>query len=543
MERAEKSLMTLKTITLEGEKLANPIREETNILDNQWEESRVKDVRYVSERELVRAKKVDLESALGMGEEHLDGKREGSGEKSPSPDTRRQIHRSRVINIQHALGGGDQVTSTSGWQEERVVESTIQNDRPLTRSRQVDISMALGGLSSESGFSDVSSTETRYGEARSGQETGSEESGFTDVKVVQRNETVIGSNESGASSGRGGRVIRTAFASDVNNGTSDLFQGEEVFDEGMVEEGVLDTHTPYHGSTASQSEIEGAEFGYATMIRTAETEQIQSAELEEKKTFVIRSVVNPYDDSAISLQQAIVDGFIRPTEGVYYNPRTGDAIPIPAAMAKGLIKVAFTTVRRSEEKRSTLGIITVKTIRERIRPYVIKSVTDTKSGERLTQQEAAKRGILHESRGIYVNRATGERMLIVDAIERSLVDVDYVGDVPEPEVISNTYAVRAVVDLRLKKVITFGEAVRRGIIDKDSGSYRNTLTGESMYVGDAIMRGFLKARKIDRTASLDIDPENRILVDKTEAIKKKVLQPLKVISAFRRATKITGKRN
>ena len=39
--------------------------------------------------------------------------------------------------------------------------------------------------------------------------------------------------------------------------------------------------------------------------------------------------------------------------------------------------------------------------------------------------------------------------------------------------------------------------MRRGIIDRDSGAYKDTLTGDSMYIGDAIMRGFLKARKID----------------------------------------------
>ncbi|KAK2143119.1 hypothetical protein LSH36_875g01062 [Paralvinella palmiformis] len=560
MNKSEKSLMTLKTITLQGEKLANPITEETQILDNQWQETRIKDVTYVSERELIRAKKVDLESALGMGAdlgmgndlakgEVVDG---GSGEiaeRSLNSDAHRQNHRSRVINIEHALGGGtDHVTTASGWQDERVIESGIQIERPLNRSRQVDITMALGGLT-ESGYSDVSSTETR--ETKSGRETGSEESGFSELGVAQ---SQAASASGGASGGVGGgagggaqsgararRKIYTAFSSEVNSAA--LHQSEEVFDEGILEEGVLDTHAQYHGSTACQSEIEGAEFGYATMIRTAETEQIQSAELEEKKTFIIRSVVNPYDDSDISLQQAIVEGFIQPTEGVYVNPRTRDTIPIPAAMAKGLIKVVFTTVSRGRERRSTLGIITVKTIRERLRPYDVIAITDTCTGERLTRQEAAKREILHENRGIYVDRKSGDRMLIADAIERGLMEVEYIGEVPEPEVISKTYAVRAVVDLRLKKVITFGEAIRHGIIDKDTGSYRNTLTGESMYVGDAIMRGFLKARKIDRTASLDIDPQNRILVDKTEAIKKKVLQPLKVISAFRRATKITGHSN
>ena len=46
--------------------------------------------------------------------------------------------------------------------------------------------------------------------------------------------------------------------------------------------------------------------------------------------------------------------------------------------------------------------------------------------------------------------------------------------------------------------------------------YRNTLTHDQMYVGDAIMRGFLKARPISDAKNLDIDPENEMTVDKTE---------------------------
>ena len=49
------------------------------------------------------------------------------------------------------------------------------------------------------------------------------------------------------------------------------------------------------------------------------------------------------------------------------------------------------------------------------------------------------------------------------------------------------------------------------------------------------MRGFLKARKLDDASGLDIDPRNRVVVDKTESIKKKLLKPLGVISAFKKA--------
>jgi len=133
---------------------------------------------------------------------------------------------------------------------------------------------------------------------------------------------------------------------------------------------------------------------------------------------------------------------------------------------------------------------------------------------------------------------TQKRMLIPEAAEMGLMEIEYLGDPPgEPEVISKIYAVRAVVDRRLKKTVTFQDAIRAGIIDKESGAYRDNLTGEKMYVGDAIMRGFLKARLLESSFGLNIDPENRMVIDKTDIIRKNLLRPLGVISAFKRAAR------
>jgi len=90
---------------------------------------------------------------------------------------------------------------------------------------------------------------------------------------------------------------------------------------------------------ASVVEVEGRTTGMAEEHQTAETEQLMAAEGEERKTFAIKSVVNPADGTEISLQQAIMIGIIRPEEGVYVNSKTGETKPIASAMTEGLIKV------------------------------------------------------------------------------------------------------------------------------------------------------------------------------------------------------------
>lgn len=287
----------------------------------------------------------------------------------------------------------------------------------------------------------------------------------------------------------------------------------------------------------SSSEYEGTRFGIASETKTAETEQLSSAEMEEKKTFVIRSVINPNDRTEISLQQAIMLGVIRPQEGVYVNSVSGNSLPIATAMSEELIKVMFSTTKRTPEKFSSIGIITVKTVRKLGRPCTIVSVKDTLTNEDLTQEEAMSRDILDEQQGFYKDRVTGRKLMIAEAVDNGWMTVEFCGDDPEPEIISKTYAVRAVVDRRMKKTVTFHEAVRRGIIDKESGAYRDTLNNEKMYVGDAIMRGFLKARLIEDAHGLNIDPENKMVIDKTQKIRERLLKPLKVISAFKMAAK------
>jgi len=92
---------------------------------------------------------------------------------------------------------------------------------------------------------------------------------------------------------------------------------------------------------AAEKVEEGTQFGTGKEVKTAETEQLMAAEVEEKKTFAIKSVVNPADGAEISLQDAIMLGVIQPDEGIYVNSITGEKKPIAEAMSDGLIKVSI----------------------------------------------------------------------------------------------------------------------------------------------------------------------------------------------------------
>ena len=79
--------------------------------------------------------------------------------------------------------------------------------------------------------------------------------------------------------------------------------------------------------------------------------------------------------------------------------------------------------------------------------------------------------------------------------------------------------------------------MKRGLIDAETGNYYNNVTGEQVYLVDAIKKGLLKGGAVGNAESLDIDVRSKMVVETIGKIKKYVLNPLSVITAFRRAAK------
>jgi len=128
---------------------------------------------------------------------------------------------------------------------------------------------------------------------------------------------------------------------------------------------------------ASVSEQDPTSFGIGKELKTATAEQLLAAEGEERKTFSIKSVVNPADGSDISLQQAIVLGIIQPDEGVYVDTVSGERKPIPTAMSQGLIKVCTGTVYLMINSNIPAGVVMPERYASRKSYYVICRINYT----------------------------------------------------------------------------------------------------------------------------------------------------------------------
>lgn len=249
-------------------------------------------------------------------------------------------------------------------------------------------------------------------------------------------------------------------------------------------------------------------------------------------------MVDPRSNEVLSMQQAIKLGIIDSSNGVYVDPTSKKAIPIPVAMNQGKIKVEFTQTKRSEEKRQDIGLITI-TIEKESRPYTVKNVLDAKTDEKLSVDEAVRRNILNQKEGTYFNSLNDTSMTLSEALDSGLlvVEFDTEAEVSDPEVITRTYAIHSIVDQKRKKKVSFNEALKLDLFDRSTGAYYHNVNKESIFVGDAIKRGFIKATVVKDPSTLDIDPENRVVIENISKIKKKLLNPLKAMAAMKRAVK------
>ncbi|XP_062597680.1 uncharacterized protein LOC134259100 isoform X1 [Saccostrea cucullata] len=253
------------------------------------------------------------------------------------------------------------------------------------------------------------------------------------------------------------------------------------------------------------------------------TDQVMSSVEEERSTFVITSVTDPRDeDKELTLQEAIMLGIIDQTTNSYINPDTGDTCSITEAMNNGNIMFEFTSRKKIREEKKSYGIISIKTTKEN-RPYTISRVIDPKTEQEMTLSAAVSKGIINKADSTYKTE-TGDLMSIDDAISSGLVQVEYQngGEHHEAESMTRTYAVHGVLDQKTNEKVSFADALNKGLLNKESGEYVNNVTNERLPVQDAIMKGFIKARIVTDTSKLDVDPENKMVVEKFASARSKL---------------------
>jgi hypothetical protein len=95
--------------------------------------------------------------------------------------------------------------------------------------------------------------------------------------------------------------------------------------------------------------------------------------------------------------------------------------------------------------------------------------------------------------------------------------------------------VREVKDHARQRNVSFAEAVRWGLIDRETGDFVNNLTEERMHVVDAIQNGTLQAKLVEDVAGMNVSPSNAVVVDSVKKVNRRIVKGTQVIAALRQA--------
>ena len=222
----------------------------------------------------------------------------------------------------------------------------------------------------------------------------------------------------------------------------------------------------------------------------------ESVEAKRCTASLVHSVYDHANKSPISLQRAVERGIITSDLTEYVVSETRQHITLREAVQRGLIIMSTTAATGATEE-----IVESQLLYEGVKSFTLKSVIDTRSGEEISMSDAIRHQIVNRERGEYIDMAA-DRVLTIDAaVARGLVMISRVehsaDEMANVGVATQVYSLLEVRDTRYDRVYAPAEAESRGLLNKRRGLYTDTLSGDTMSIGDAIQRGFIAADLLD----------------------------------------------
>lgn len=223
----------------------------------------------------------------------------------------------------------------------------------------------------------------------------------------------------------------------------------------------------------------------------------------KKAIYVITGLLHPETQKEIKVSEAIESGILDKENGSYKDFKTNVVYEVGEAINEGFVFATVTDLL-ADETAST------EFIREEIKRFIIKSVVDPRSKERIGGLQAQAAGILNYAQGMYSNPATGENISISEAIMNNLIEVTLQEETSkeefDAEVITETLMERIVTNYRIvgvldpfsNEMISGYEAVHRQIIDTETNAYVDSSQTETVPIKEAVRRNLIKAEVSER---------------------------------------------
>lgn len=305
---------------------------------------------------------------------------------------------------------------------------------------------------------------------------------------------------------------------------------ERISPQEAVKRGLLDMHQGcfIHPATGKKLTIvEAISQGFLTGKDVDEVDSHEGSAISEVKSFSITGVIHPSTKQRITISQATKGGILHCEKGLYIGRDAfGREKPMKISDAVNAGFILADTVSHDAPSAAEL-------IRE-TKQFTIKSVVHPHTRKHVPVIEAVREGIIDEHNGIYHDFRTGEKLTIIDAIERKLIEAELTSVTSSADGSGNkiittkltTLMVSWVVDPRTGETISISKAIEEGIIDQQHGSYHNLVTGETMSINDAIERKLAIAKSSTQESSESSSIHSIHITDEQESFEATLVEDI-----------------
>ena len=235
-----------------------------------------------------------------------------------------------------------------------------------------------------------------------------------------------------------------------------------------------------------------------------ESNVISTSLIRETKSYHLLGVYDPLKNDEITIKEAIARGILERQKGLYVHPITKETFSISDAINKGVIRAKVLTVPPHQGAEIPFQTLVSSNRFEENRTYTICGAIDPRTNKKIGLSQAMRDGIIDPKSGNYVNILTGEVVPINNAIEAKLVLTEApnsnpalastptpVDSKPKLKREVKTLNIEYVKDLRTGRNVGVHEAIKNGLLDRQSLNYNNPLNGESLSLNKAYEKGYI----------------------------------------------------
>lgn len=240
--------------------------------------------------------------------------------------------------------------------------------------------------------------------------------------------------------------------------------------------------------------------------------QEDSEFIQEKRSYTIRTVLDPRTGRRIGASQAIEKGLLNLSTGVFHNPVSRETLNIPDAVDRGYVE-ADTSIRPSQT--APMLKPTIVQVDMGRKAFTVKSVLDPRTREEMSVTEAVAQGVLDQSMCKYLDKRTGQTLPLRDAVTKGLVVVEESKDIPiKTDILRESISVKAIIDPLSGKEYPLKKAIDKGLFDPERELVHNRLSDKMISLDDAVKQGL--ARVEQKAGLSDEEIVKGIIVEKVK---------------------------